>query len=93
MSPPTGTMPNDAFDSVEPCTAAPAATHSSGLMDDEGSLPVSARTCACTAGMRVEPPTSSTCPSSDAAMPASMSACCTGPVVRSTRSRVMFSNA
>ena len=51
MSPPAGTMPRDAtrylrvaFDSVEPCTAAPAATHSSGLMDEDGSLPVSART-------------------------------------------------
>ena len=87
------TKPVDAPESVAACKAAPMATHSSGLMDADGSLPVSLRTCSCTAGMRVEPPTRSTHPSSDAAMPASLRAVCTGPEVRSTKSRVMSLNA
>ena len=73
--------------------AAPQATHSSGLMELEGRLPVSARTCSCTAGMRVEPPTSSTWSSSAALTPASRRAWLTGPEVRSTRSAVMASKA
>ena len=87
------TRPVEAPESVAAWMAAPVATHSSGLMEADGSWPVSLRTCACTAGTRVEPPTSSTQPSSEAAMPASLSAVCTGPVVRSTRSRVISSNA
>ena len=42
------------------CTAAPSATHSSGFSDLDGSRPVIRTTLACTAGMRVEPPTSKT---------------------------------
>ena len=79
-------------DRVSPWMAAPWATHSSGLMLLLGSLPVSWRTFCCTAGMRVEPPTSSTRPSSEAAMPASFRAACTGPEVRSTKSRVISLN-
>ena len=42
------------------CTAAPSATHSSGFSERDGSSPVIRMTLACTAGMRVEPPTSNT---------------------------------
>ena len=38
------TRPVDVPDSVAPWIAAPMATHSSGLMDADGSLPVSLRT-------------------------------------------------
>ena len=50
--------------SLPPCKAAPIATHSSGLTLRAGVFPVSFLTISCTAGMRVLPPTSSTCPSS-----------------------------
>ena len=46
--------------SLLPWTAAPMATHSSGFIFLDGSLPVMARTLSTTAGIRVEPPTSST---------------------------------
>ena len=71
---------------------APSATHSSGLSDLLGSLPVSCLTLSWTAGIRVEPPTRSTWPSSEAVMPASLRAFCTGTVVASTRSCVSSSN-
>ena len=87
------TNPVELPDSVAPWMAAPVATHSSGLMDDEGSLPVSSRTFCWTAGMRVEPPTKRTQPSSLAAMPASLSAVVTGPSVRCTRSAVIWLKA
>ncbi len=73
-------------ESFPPCTAAPSATHSSGFKFRDGSFPVSFLTWSNTAGTRVEPPTSRTSPRSAAVIPASLSACCTGPEVRSTRS-------
>jgi len=78
--------------SFPPCTAAPKATHSSGLRFLDGSFPVRRVTSSYTAGIRVDPPTRSTIPRSDAAIPASESACCTGPLVRSTRSFVSSLN-
>ena len=47
-------------ESFPPWIEAPSATHSSGFRDLLGSLPVSCFTLSCTAGIRVEPPTSST---------------------------------
>ena len=58
--------------------AAPTATTSSGLTPLCGSLPMSSFTFACTAGMRVMPPTSTTCSMSAAVSPASASACFVG---------------
>ena len=78
--------------SLPPWMAAPIATHSSGLRDLLGSLPVSCFTFSCAAIIRVEPPTRSTLPSSEAVMPASFSAFCTGIAVRSMRSCVSSSN-
>ena len=74
------------------CSAAPIATHSSGLMPLKGSLPVKRRTASCTAGMRLEPPTISTLESDAGVSPESAIACCTGPIVISTRWRVSSSN-
>ncbi len=60
--------------------AAPTATTSSGLTVMFGSLPpVSRRTRACTAGIRVEPPTRMTSSMSSAVTFASAMACSTGP--------------
>ena len=78
--------------SLAPCTAAPSATHSSGLRLRDGSFPVRRRTFSCTAGIRVEPPTSSTIPSCAVETPASSSTLRTGISVRSTRLRVRSSN-
>ena len=71
---------------------APIATHSSGLMPLKGSLPVTAFTASCTAGMRVEPPTSSTFESAAGVTFASSIACRTGPRVASMSGRVSSSN-
>ena len=60
--------------SLPPWMEAPIATHSSGLRLLLGSLPVSCATLACTAGIRVEPPTRRTLPISFAVSPASLSA-------------------
>ena len=58
-----------------------------------GSLPpVSLRTMVCTDGIRVDPPTRITSSMSLAVSFASASACCTGSLVRSTRSAVIWSN-
>ncbi len=78
--------------SLPPCTEAPMATHSSGFRDLLGSLPVICLTLSCTAGIRVEPPTSSTCPRSELVSPASFMAFCTGMAVFSTKSWVSSSN-
>ena len=78
--------------SLPPWMAAPMATHSSGFRDLLGSLPVSCFTFSWAAIIRVEPPTNSTLPNSEAVMPASLSAFCTGIAVRSTRSWVSSSN-
>ncbi len=78
--------------SLPPWTDAPSATHSSGFRDLLGSLPVRRFTSSCTAGIRVEPPTRSTWPSSDALIPASDNALFTGSEVFSTRSCVSSSN-
>ena len=59
---------------LPPCTEAPSATHSSGFSDLFGSWPVSCFTFSCTAGIRVEPPTSNTLPRSAAVIPASFNA-------------------
>ncbi len=69
-----------------PWIAAPTATTSSGLTPLCGSLPISSLTFACTAGMRVMPPTSTTWSIFEAARPASLSACLVGPTVRSSSS-------
>ncbi|TYZ61875.1 hypothetical protein PybrP1_008955 [[Pythium] brassicae (nom. inval.)] len=46
-------------DRIAPCTAAPYATASSGLIDFDSSLPLNRpESMVCTLGMRVEPPTS-----------------------------------
>ena len=58
--------------STPPWIAAPTATTSSGLTPLCGSLPISSLTFACTAGMRVMPPTSTTWSISDASSPASV---------------------
>ena len=71
--------------STPPWIAAPTATHSSGLIPLKPSLPVSFLTSSCTAGIRVEPPTSRTLEISLAVKPASDIACLTGPAVASTR--------
>ena len=78
--------------SFPPWMQAPKATHSSGFKPLEGSFPKSCLTFSCTAGILVEPPTRSTIPRSEALMPASCNACCTGAAVRSTRSRISSLN-
>ena len=78
--------------SLPPWIEAPIATHSSGLRDLLGSFPVICFTLSCTAGIRVEPPTSNTCPRSAFVTPASFIAFCTGIAVLSTRSCVSSSN-
>ena len=55
--------------STPPWIAAPTATTSSGLTPLCGSLPISSLTFACTAGMRVMPPTSTTWSIFDASRP------------------------
>ena len=75
-----------------PCRAAPRATHSSGLIPLKGSLPMKLLTASWTAGIRVEPPTSSTLPISEGLRPASERALRTGPMVASTRSAVSSLN-
>ena len=65
--------------------AAPTATHSSGLMPLKPSLPVIFFTASCTAGIRLEPPTSRTLEMSLPLRPASPMAWRTGPMVASTR--------
>ncbi|MPN58710.1 hypothetical protein SDC9_206422 [bioreactor metagenome] len=96
MTPPMVSMPRDRgvtssssrpFTSptrTPPWMAAPMATHSSGLMPLKPSLLVSFLTMSCTAGIRVEPPTSRTLDRSLGCRPASLMACFTGPLVAST---------
>jgi len=60
--------------SLPPWIAAPIATHSSGFNVLLGSCPVRSFTLSCTAGIRVDPPTSNTLPSSLAEIPASFKA-------------------
>ena len=78
--------------SLPPWIEAPSATHSSGFRFLLGSLPVNCLTLSCTAGIREDPPTRSTWPSSDAVIPASESARRTGSAVISTKSCVNSSN-
>mmetsp|Transcript_18136 Transcript_18136/g.45686 ORF Transcript_18136/g.45686 Transcript_18136/m.45686 type:complete len:274 (+) Transcript_18136:1310-2131(+) len=108
MTPPTVSMPRDrgatsssrmSFTSsppspprMPPCTAAPYATASSGLMPLLGSLPSkNSRSRSCTLGMRVEPPTSTISSRSLFLKLASSSAFFTGPMV--LRNRSMFSSS
>mmetsp|Transcript_8779 Transcript_8779/g.28958 ORF Transcript_8779/g.28958 Transcript_8779/m.28958 type:complete len:206 (-) Transcript_8779:981-1598(-) len=109
MSPPAVSMPrergatssssrslvsSDALpDSTPPCTAAPYATDSSGLMPLLGSLPLkySVSSC-CTLGMRVEPPTSTISWMSDFDFLASLSTWVTGSSVFLKRSTQSSSN-
>ena len=73
--------------------AAPTATTSSGLTPLLGSLPpVSFLTSSLTAGMRVDPPTSTTWEMSPTLMPASLMTSWNGFLVRSSRSLVICSN-
>ncbi len=74
------------------CSAAPMATHSSGLMPLNGSLPESFFTVSCTAGIREEPPTIRILLMSLKLSSASERACLTEPTVLSTRSAVSSSN-
>ena len=71
--------------------AAPTATTSSGLTPLWGSRPVSSFTRSCTAGMRVMPPTSTTCLILSLT-PESARACLVGPTRRSSRSCVSSSS-
>ena len=54
-----------------PCIAAPTATTSSGFTPFDGVFPKNFSTSACTAGIRVEPPTKITSSISDGEYPAS----------------------
>mmetsp|Transcript_25358 Transcript_25358/g.59171 ORF Transcript_25358/g.59171 Transcript_25358/m.59171 type:complete len:434 (+) Transcript_25358:700-2001(+) len=78
---------------MPPCTAAPYATASSGLMPLLGSLPLkkSLSSC-CTFGMRVEPPTSTTSSISDFLSSESSITFCTGVSVFLKRSMQSSSN-
>mmetsp|Transcript_28896 Transcript_28896/g.63702 ORF Transcript_28896/g.63702 Transcript_28896/m.63702 type:complete len:237 (-) Transcript_28896:740-1450(-) len=77
---------------IPPCTAAPYATASSGLMPLLGSLPSKySLSSSCTLGMRVEPPTSTISSSSVFLMAASSMAFLTGP--RVLRNRSMLSSS
>ncbi len=75
------------------CTAAPYATASSGLMDLLSALPLkNAVSSACTLGMRVEPPTSTTSCTAFLAILLSFSTCSTGFIVDANRSAHSSSN-
>ena len=65
-----------------PCTAAPAATASSGLTSLRGALPNNASTASCTLGIRVWPPTRITSSMSSAVTPASFIAILHGSIER-----------
>ena len=78
--------------STPACTAAPMATTSSGLTPLWASLPVICWTSSWTAGMRVEPPTSTTWSMSDLVSPESAMAWSKGPLQASTRSAVSSLN-
>ena len=86
-------MPSTSPPNTPPWMAAPTATTSSGFTPMFGSLPVSFFTSACTAGMRVEPPTRMTSSISPLESPASFMALSTGVLQRSSRSLVIFSNS
>ena len=70
---------------LPPWIEAPIATHSSGLIPLNGSLPVHCFTLSCTAGILVEPPTNNTLLNSEALRPASFNALETGVAVLSTK--------
>mmetsp|Transcript_31302 Transcript_31302/g.52858 ORF Transcript_31302/g.52858 Transcript_31302/m.52858 type:complete len:285 (+) Transcript_31302:1633-2487(+) len=75
-----------------PCTAAPRATTSSTFTDWSGALLVSFSTNSFTEGIRVEPPTNTTSSRSLMLIPASFNAFSTGPLHRSIRLAVSWSN-
>ncbi len=80
--------------STPACSAAPTATTSSGLTPLLGSLPPSSSlTTSVTAGIRVEPPTSTTWSMPLTLTPASLSTDLNGSRVRSSRSAVIFWNS
>jgi hypothetical protein len=80
--------------STPACRQAPTATTSSGFTPLFGSLPpVSSLTRSTTAGIRVEPPTSTTCWMSPSFTPASLITCWNGDLQRSSRSEVIFWNS
>ena len=80
--------------STPACSEAPTATTSSGLTPLFGSLPpVRSLTRSTTAGIRVEPPTSTTCWMASSLIPASLITCWNGPLQRSSRSEVIFWNS
>ena len=100
MTPPLVSMPRDSGVtsisrtslrsplSTPACRAAPSATTSSGFTPLFGSLPESSLTRSTTAGMRVEPPTSTTWAMSETLTPASSMTSWKGFLVRSSRSLV-----
>ena len=69
------------------------ATTSSGFTPVCGSRPKNSFTFSRTRGMRVMPPTSTTSAMSLASMPASLSACLQGSIVRWMRSSTSFSRS
>ena len=78
--------------SVFACSAAPSATTSSGFRLFSGALPKKSATAACTAGMRVEPPTITTPCTADLSVLASRSTLRSTVSVRATRSCVTTLN-
>ena len=78
--------------STPPWRAAPIATHSSGLIPLNGSLPLNFWIASWTAGILVEPPTSKILSISFIERPESFIAWRTGPIVASTRSAVISLN-
>ena len=78
--------------SLPPCIQAPIATHSSGFKVLLGSCCVSCFTFSCALIIRVEPPTKSTLPRSEAVIPASFNAFFTGVTVLSIKLEVSSSN-
>ena len=78
--------------STPPCIAAPTATHSSGFIPLFGALPKNSLMKFCTAGILVDPPTSSTWSISLGFSPESFIALFVGPFVASSRSSVNDSN-
>ena len=78
--------------STLPCTAAPAATASSGLTSRRGALPNNFSTTSCTFGIRVIPPTRITSSMSAPVTPASFIAVLQGSIERWISSSTSCSN-
>ncbi len=88
----SSTIPRSSPASTPPWIAAPMATTSSGFTERLGSFLKSSFTFACTAGMRVDPPTRMTSSMSAGCRPASRMQLRHGCTVRSIRSATSDSN-